>query len=235
MDLEETKRIIESKIEAEALTKNVRRQIKSYIHEKQNLREGFKETFKPLIKSQDKIKESIDKQQNAIIKQLQENQLALTEGLDKNRLAITQGFDKMDDVKKWDLQQLPGYEAIKEEKKSESSEEPEEISVAEEPIIYKISHRDLNKIMGEDMYPDDDHPVQMNKKDLLKIYDQSPNKNKYKVMFNKITGEVKVINKPITLPYGKSDMDEYLIYKKSTQIFYNLKDLNFQVIIRTKV
>ena len=114
MDVEETKKIIQSKIEAEAATKNVRSKIKSYIHEKQNLREGFKETFKPLIKSQDKVKESIDNQQNAMIKQLQENQLALTQGLDKNRLAITQGFDEMDDVKKWDLQQLPGYEAIEE-------------------------------------------------------------------------------------------------------------------------
>ena len=73
------------------------------------MREGFKETFQPLIESQDKVKESIDNQQNATIKQLQENQLALTEGLDKNRLAITQGFDKLDEVKKWDLQQLPGY------------------------------------------------------------------------------------------------------------------------------
>ena len=86
------------------------------------MREGFKETFQPLIESQDKVKESIDNQQNAMIKQLQENQLALTEGLDKNRLAITQGFDKMDEVKKWDLQQLPGYEAIEydEEKEEES-------------------------------------------------------------------------------------------------------------------
>ena len=96
MDLEETKKIIESKIEAEAATKNVRSKIKSYIHEKQNVREGFEETFKPLIESQDKVKESVDKEQNELIKQLQKNQLALTEGLDKNRLAITQGFDKMD-------------------------------------------------------------------------------------------------------------------------------------------
>ena len=78
------------------------------------MREGFKETFKPLIKSQDKVKESIDKQQNAMIEQLQKNQLALIEGLDKNRLAITQGFDKMDEIQKWDLQQLRGYEAIEE-------------------------------------------------------------------------------------------------------------------------
>ena len=34
MDLEETKKIIRSKIEAEAVTKNDRSKIKSYIHEK---------------------------------------------------------------------------------------------------------------------------------------------------------------------------------------------------------
>ena len=118
MDLEEIKKIVQSKIEAEVVTKNVRSKIKSYIHEKQNIREGFKESFESLIGSKDKVKESIDKQQNALIKQLGENQLALTEGLDKNGLAITQGFDKIDDVKKWDLLQLP-YEAIEEPEESE--------------------------------------------------------------------------------------------------------------------
>ena len=108
MDLEETKKIIQSKLEAEAATKNMRSKIKFYIHEKQNLREGYKETFKPLIKSQDKVKESIDNQQNAMIEQLQKHQLALTEGLDKNRLAITQGFDKMDEIKKRDLPTITG-------------------------------------------------------------------------------------------------------------------------------
>ena len=106
------------------------------------MREGFKETFQSLIESQDKVKESIDNQQNAMIKQLQENQLALTVGLDKNRLAVTQGFDKMDEVKKWDLQQLPDYEAIEEEKESE---EPEKTRVPiDESTEYKISFRDLN-------------------------------------------------------------------------------------------
>ena len=167
MDIEETKKIIESKIEAEAVTKNVRSKIKSYIHEKQNLREGFKEPFKPLIESQDKVKESIDKEQNEFIKQLQKKQLALTEGLDKNRVAVTQGFDKMDKVKKWDLQQLPGYEAIEEEKESEASEEPEEFSDAEESILYKISNRDLNKMNNE--YPDDDRLVYMTKRDIEKV------------------------------------------------------------------
>ena len=63
-----------------------------------------------------------------MIKHLQKNQLALTEGLDKNRLAITQGFDKMDEIKKWDLLQLPAYEAIEEpeEYKKRDDEKTEE-------------------------------------------------------------------------------------------------------------
>ena len=142
MNLEETKKIIENEIKAEALTKNVKSQIKSYIDQKQNVREGFKETFQPLIESQDKVKASIDNQQNAMIKQLQENQLALTEGLDKNRLAITRGFDKMEEVRRSDLQQLPGIEAIEHPEKEfgeeYSQEEPE----------YWISINDLKLLLG---------------------------------------------------------------------------------------
>ena len=83
------------------------------------MREGFKETFKPLIKSQDSIKKSIDEQQNATIAQLKKNQLALKQGLNQNRMAITEGFDKMDEVKRWDLAQLPGFEAIEEPKEDD--------------------------------------------------------------------------------------------------------------------
>ena len=66
MNLEETKKIIESEIEAEAFTRNVRSQIKSYIDQKQNLREDFTETFKSLIESQEAVKASIDTQQNKL-------------------------------------------------------------------------------------------------------------------------------------------------------------------------
>ena len=73
MDLEKTKKIIQNKISADEAALEVRSQIKTYIQEKQNLREGFKETFKPLIETSEKVKESIDTQQNKLIKQLQEN------------------------------------------------------------------------------------------------------------------------------------------------------------------
>ena len=152
MNLEETKKIIENKIEAENLTRNVRSQIKSYIDEKQNMR-GFKETFQPLIETQEAVKASIDKEQNAMIEQLPKNQKALTEGLEGNRLAITQGFDKMDEVKKWDLDELASFEAIEhpekvsEEKETQASEEPEKAKI-------KISYRNLNKLLGYNKYPD---------------------------------------------------------------------------------
>ena len=176
MNLEEIKKIIQNEIEAEALTKNFRRQIKTYIHEKQNGREGFKETFQPLIESQEKTKASIDKEQNELIKQLQENQLASTEGLDKNRLAITQGFDKMDEVKKWDLQQLPGFEAIEEPEETEKELEEykkdyEEYNLYEnENTKFKILGKDLNFITGTEDF--DKGWFEFTRKDLEKILEK---------------------------------------------------------------
>ena len=56
MDIEEYKKLSRNKIEADALTRQVRDVIKITKWQKQDTREGFKETFKPLIKSQDSIK-----------------------------------------------------------------------------------------------------------------------------------------------------------------------------------
>ena len=100
MDIEEAKNFARDKIAADDMLLQVRNVIKETKWQKQDMREGFKETFKPLIKSQDSIKKSIDEQQNATIEQLKKNQLALTQGLNQNRLAITEGFDKLDEVKK---------------------------------------------------------------------------------------------------------------------------------------
>ena len=138
MNIEETKRIIQDKIQADEAAREVRSQIKTSIHEKQNLREGFTETFKPLIETSEKVKESIDTQQNKLIKQLQENQLALTAGFEGNRKAITSGFDKMDEVKKWDLEQLPGYEAIEEPEIEESKEFSDEPKIGERKSINEV-------------------------------------------------------------------------------------------------
>ena len=145
MDIEEYKKLAKNKLEADALTKQVRDVIKITKWQKQDMREGFKETFKPLIKSQDSIKKSIDEQQNATIAQLKKNQLALTQGLNQNRMAITEGFDKMDEVKKWDLAQLPGFEAIEESKKDDGVLP----STSDEgPKIAKFKAEDLDRYLN---------------------------------------------------------------------------------------
>ena len=73
MDIEEYKKLAKNKLEADALTKQVRDDIKITKWRKQDAREGFKESFKPLIKSQDSIKKSIDEQQNATLDQLKKS------------------------------------------------------------------------------------------------------------------------------------------------------------------
>ena len=150
MDLEETKKIIQNKIEADESTGEVRSQIKSYIDQKQNLR-GFKDTFKPLIETSEAVKTSIDTQQNKLIKQLQDNQLALTAGLEGNRKAITSGFDKMDEMKRWDLSQLLGFEAIEEEKE-EKEEKEEEKEKTEKEIIEEIEELQNLLIKKNDLF-----------------------------------------------------------------------------------
>ena len=112
MDIQEAKKFAKNKIEADALTKQVRDIIKITKWEKQNMREGFKETFKPLIKSQDSIKKSIDEQQNATIAQLKKNQLALTRGLQRNRLALTSGLEKINEtnLRLAEMSELPALE-----------------------------------------------------------------------------------------------------------------------------
>ena len=155
MDIEEYKKLARNKIEADALVRQVRDVIKTTKWQKQDIREGFKETFKPLIKSQDSIKKSIDEQQNATIAQLKANQLALTQGLNQNRLAITEGFDKLDEVKKWDLAQLPGFEAI---------EEPKE----DDGVLPSTSEGKIAKFTLEDL---DRNLMNQEAQDVLKVND----------------------------------------------------------------
>ena len=107
MNIQEYKKLAINKIEADALTKQVRDVIKITKWQKQDAREGFKETFKPLIKSQDSIKKSIDEQQDATIAQLKKNQLALTQGFNQ--------FERLADMRElpyeneegWDRDWLP--------------------------------------------------------------------------------------------------------------------------------
>ena len=210
MDVEEYKKLARNKIEADALTRQVRDVIKITKWQKQNMREGFKETFKPLIKSQDSIKKSIDEQQNATIAQLQANQLALTQGLNQNRMAITEGFDKLDEVKKWDLAQLPGFEAI-EEPKEDDGVLP---STSDEgPKIAKFKAEDLDRYL-----------LSKEAQDILKVNDYHKLPSEY------FEEDVSTIDKVIE--DVNSDLEEFNKRLKNTADF--VRDANGYVLAQPK-
>ena len=192
MNIEETKKIIQNKIQADEAAREVRSQIKTYIHEKQNVREGFKETFKPLIETSEKVKESIDTQQNKLIKQLQENQLALTAGFEGNRKAITSGFDKMDEVKKWDIEQLPDFEAI-EHPEMEKKKEPER---EDDETFFRITGNDIYRLKGqESRIKESEEKIYKIEERFLEELLEDYNKDKYEIDIKPNTKIVKVIEK----------------------------------------
>ena len=84
--------MLKIKIESESLESEVRKRINETTWEKQNQREGFRESFKPLIsqfeKPGDNTKRNIYTQNQEMLR----NQLALTEGLAVNQRAITDGL-----------------------------------------------------------------------------------------------------------------------------------------------
>ena len=108
MDIEEMKKYSQNKIEADNLIKQVRQQIKETTWEKQNLREGFTETFKPLISQFEKPDDP--KAQNIFTQnqKMLQNQLALTEGIRANQKAITDGFNQFERLA--DMKELPQVE-----------------------------------------------------------------------------------------------------------------------------
>ena len=108
MDIEEMKKYSQNKIEADNLIKQVRQKIKETTWEKQNLREGFTETFKPLISQFEKPDDP--KAQNIFTQnqKMLQNQLALTEGIRANQKAITDGFNQFERLA--DMKELPQVE-----------------------------------------------------------------------------------------------------------------------------
>ena len=135
MDIQKIINYSQNKIEADELTKQVRKQIKETAWEKQNQREGFSETFKPLIsqfeKPDDPKKKNIFTQNQEMLR----NQLALTEGLKDNQKAITQGFSQFERLA--DMRELPQIEDFDDSEQT-GTDQPDTEKPKKSPAIYDI-------------------------------------------------------------------------------------------------
>ena len=92
--------------------------------------------------------------------------------------------------------------------------------------FYNITHRNLNKLIGEKIYPDDDEKEIMTVKQISKIYRKSPIDTRLR--FNQRTNEVLLDDdkpKITTVTFEKKQMDKYLNNKESIDLlnFYGLK------------
>ena len=165
MDINEIKTWAKNKIESDDLTKQVRRRIKETTWEKQNQREGFSETFKPLISQ---FEQPEDPKTRNIFTQNQEmlkNQLALTEGLKANQRAITQGFNQLERLA--DMKELP-------EGVNKDEIEPDLNPVRQKKILQynleKTFNEDDKEILKRLGYPKPNELFDANPDEIEKVY-----------------------------------------------------------------
>ena len=148
------------------MTKEVRDGIKTTIWEKQNARESFRETFKPLISQFEKPREG-DKRENLFTQnqKLIQNQLAITEGLREDQKPITDGLEKINETNERlaDIGELPGFEAI-------DAPEPvtQESIVTSKPTTQTSKEIPIAKFKAEDL---DRYLMKKEAQDILKVND----------------------------------------------------------------
>ena len=193
MDIEELKKYSQNKIEADNLIKQIRQKIKETTWEKQNLREGFTETFKPLISQfedpgEDSKKQNIFTQNQKML----QNQLALTEGIRANQKSITDGFSQFEKLA--EMQKLGAIEDDEEEEEEEEDSEDDKDDQAQAPKKEKtaIVKLDLEKNF------DDDDLATIQENNLIRPNDfYETNKEDFKKTLKKVTDGIKTLTSQI--------------------------------------
>ena len=164
MDIEQIQKLINNKIKAGNKVKEVRKAIKTYKTQKQDMYDDTAEILKPSIKVQKELKNTIDEKQNKLIEKLQENketvdkkQDEVIQQLRENQVELIKSVDVLSDimskqgsvsgVKRW-VDDLPSdfdpLDVIGEE--DEDEEEPKE----EPKSLFNVSDTEIIKKYGFD-------------------------------------------------------------------------------------
>ena len=105
MDIEQIQKLINNKIEAGNKVKEVRKVIKTYKTQKQDMYDDTAEILKPSIKVQKQLKNTIDEKQNKLIEKLQENketvdkkQDEVIKRLKENQVELIKSVDVLSDI-----------------------------------------------------------------------------------------------------------------------------------------
>ena len=172
MDIEQIQKLINNKIEAGNKVKEVRKAIKTYKTQKQDMYDDTAEILKPSIKVQKELKNTIDEKQNKLIEKLQENketvdkkQDEVIKQLKENQVELIKSVDVLSDimskqgsesgVKRW-VDDLPSdfdpLDVIGEEDEDEDEVEvePKEKPKEEPKSLFNDSDTEIIKKYGFD-------------------------------------------------------------------------------------
>ena len=105
MDIERMKKLLSSGIEAGNKVKEVRKVIKTYKTQKQDMYDDTAEILKPSIEVQKNVKKTIDEKQNKLIEKLQENketvdkkQDEVIQQLKENQVELNKSIDTLSEI-----------------------------------------------------------------------------------------------------------------------------------------
>ena len=170
MDIEQIQKLINNKIEAGNKVKEVRKVIKTYKTQKQDMYDDTAEILKPSIKVQKELKKTIDEKQNKLIEKLQENketvdkkQDEVIEQLKENQVELIKSVDVLSDImskqgsvsgaQRW-VDDLPSdfdpLDVIGEEDEDEDEVEPKEKPKEEPKSLFNDSDTEIIKKYGFD-------------------------------------------------------------------------------------
>ena len=174
MDIEQIQKLINNKIEAGNKVKEVRKAIKTYKTQKQDMYDDTAEILKPSIEVQKEVKKTIDEKQNKLIEKLQENketvdkkQDEVIEQLRENQVELIKSVDVLSDImskqgsvsgaQRW-VDDLPSDfdpldvigEEDEDEDEVEPKEEPKEKPKVEPKSLFNVSDTEIIKKYGFD-------------------------------------------------------------------------------------
>ena len=219
MDINEIKTWAKNKIESDDLTKQVRSRMKETTWERQNQREGFRDSFKPLISQFEKPEDTKTRNIYTQNQEMLRNQLSLTEGLRANQRAITQGFNQFERLA--DMRELPGVEAIEDGDQGAAAEQAIPPKPVDEQFMFNLVNRFKEREIQKLTEMGYDNPNDFLKKDMdyLESYYKDVNGD-IKKMNGQIAGKGKKKNKTQQdknyIKKIKEDRDLLVTYKDTS-------------------
>ena len=150
MDIEKFRENQKKHYENNILKRQIRKQIKDTLDEKQSRQFESKELFKPVITSQKEVKETIDKKQDKLIEKLNEKQEKLITAVDMLNETISSSGSRSD-VKSWlsDFQsEIEPLDILTEEDEDEDKEVPKKEVIVEN--IFNQGEKNILRKYGFD-------------------------------------------------------------------------------------